>query len=121
MSRAAAGVEIEDLRILDQSGRDGVEQADLSKQPQSFGVVGDRPWLADQTGVALHQNDIDACGCQKIGKHQSDRTGADDRHVTAGPATRNWCRFPRSLDHSSRTRTHAVRIFLLHFIVILTI
>ncbi len=78
----AAGVEIDDLRILNQSGRNRVKQADLGEQAQRFGVIGDGARQADRAVVALDDRDIDAGGSKQIGQHQPDRAGANNRHIT---------------------------------------
>jgi hypothetical protein len=81
--RAAAGIEIDDPRVLDEPGSDHVEQADLRKQPQGFGVVGDRARQPEQPRISLENDNLDASSAKEIGEHQADRTCANDRDLNA--------------------------------------
>ena len=117
----AAGIEIDDLRVLDESRRDRVKQADLGEQPQGLGVVGDGARQSDQAIVALDDGDVDA-GAQPSRLASINPIGPAPMiatsHVTAA---RSWCRFPHSLASLSLCTDLESAFLILHYIVIMTI
>ena len=73
-----ARVQMADVRILNEAGRDLVEEAHLAEEAQRLRVIGDGARQAEQAGVSLENQHANPGEAEQIRGHEPDRAGADD-------------------------------------------